>query len=115
MSLLSHTVGPGGLLDHYWVDWIVTRTTTTGKDPVTGAPVTDTAPLADPVAAHFSWATQRDQVDYQADTDAILLTQPGALQAGDRIANATYGSFLVSEASPKPQGPFDRVEVRRAG
>ena len=97
-----------------WLDWTVNRETRAGSNPDTGAPVTTRANLPQPAGGHFAWAGQRDRADYEAATEAVLVTLPGTLQAGDRITHATFGTFQVSEASPKAHGPFDLVELRRA-
>jgi hypothetical protein len=95
-----------------WLDWTVTRTTQTGTDPDTGAPTTTTSEVT--VGGHFAWLAGRDQVNYRADTAGILTTLPGQLKAGDRVEHATFGAFIVSEASPRAYRGLDQAEVRRA-
>lgn len=95
-----------------WMDWTVTRTTQTGTDPDTGAPTTTTSEIT--VGGHFAWLAGRDAVNYRADTAGILTTLPGQLKVGDRVEHATFGAFLVSEASPRAYRGLDQSEVRRA-
>ena len=95
-----------------WLDWTVTRTAQTGTDPDTGAPTTTTSEVT--VGSHFAWLAGRDPVNYRADTTGILTTLPGKVQVGDRVEHATFGAFIVSEASPRAYRGLDQSEVRRA-
>lgn len=95
-----------------WLDWTVTRTTQTGTDPDTGAPTTTTSQVT--VGGHFAWLAGRDPVNYRADTAGILTTLPSQLKVGDRVELATFGAFIVSEASPRAYRGLDQAEVRRA-
>lgn len=112
MTLLERSIQSGGLLRHQEREWTRTRTTTTGADAGTGAPITNEATST--IRGYHQWLTSIERQDFKGDPAAALLTIPGLLQAGDHLHNPTLGSFLVLEEGPQPHGPFDRAPLRRA-
>lgn len=114
MSLLASSMSEGGtLLAHRRLSWSRSRPTTGGKDPDTGYTIPGT-PSTGTFKAWFSWLSEREKQDYQADAAAILLTPPGTLQGGDIVTNAALGRFVVLDGGVKGMGEHDRVEVRSA-
>lgn len=114
MSLLASSMSEGGtLLAHRHLSWSRSRPTAGTRDSETGAPTPGT-PSTSTFKAWFSWLSEREKQDYQADAAAILLTPPGALQGGDTVTNVGLGRFVVLDGGVKNMGEHDRVEVRRS-
>lgn len=112
MSLLARAFTETSLMRHQLEVFTRTRTTETGRNPTTGAPVTSTATLS--ISGYFQWASSVEAQDFKGDTAAILFTTPTLLRAGDTLISATLGRFLVLEEGPQQNGAFDRVPLRRA-
>ena len=103
----------GSLLTHRRLRFTRSRPGTPTRDSDTGAPIPG-APSTSTFNAWFTWLSEREAQDYQADTAAILLTPTGTLKTGDTVTESTLGAFIVLDGGVKPHGDFDRVEVKRS-
>lgn len=113
MSLLAASMTTASLLTHRLLAWTRSRPTPGTTNPTTGDYVPG-APATATVNAWFSWLSERQQQDYQADAAAILLAPPGSLSPGDTITNTSLGSFIVLDGGVKPMGEYDRAELKRS-
>ncbi len=109
--LLQGAMSADGLLGHLRGTWARSRTTTTGVDPGTGDPIVTTATAN--VLGYFAWLSNIEAQDFKGDVNAVLITDPGQLQAGDTVAGS-LGRFLVLEEGPQLRGPYERVPLKRS-